>query len=312
MKHVPTLPTSGKRDRALALGNFDGVHRGHQAVLAATVAEARRLGIPACALTLEPHPRTFFNPGGAPFRLTLAPGRTRLLKACGMEEAIILPFDSALASLEAERFAQDILVGQFGAKHVVAGADFVFGKGRAGTMARLRDWAAPLGLGVTEIAPLGDDRGEAYSSTAVRIALAAGDLAAAERVLGRPWALSGMIVPGAARGRTLGVPTANMVLGAYQRPRFGVYAIRARRAEPDGVTLGPFFPGVANIGCRPTVDGATETLEFHLFDFDDRLYGQTWEVELRHFLRPEQAFPSLAALKDQIFRDIKNARALTA
>jgi riboflavin kinase/FMN adenylyltransferase len=190
-------------------------------------------------------------------------------------------------------------------QHAVAGFDFVFGHGRQGNMQNLQTWLGPHEIGVTEVTPFRDSDGEVFSSSRTREALQAGDLPAAERILGRRWFIAGMVIKGAQRGRTIGVPTANIALGEYLRPKFGVYAVRA---GPTGKPRS--FQGVANIGTRPTVDGKTELLEVHLFDFDSDIYGQEWEIELVDFIRPEQAFPDLDALRRQIAQDIEAAKAI--
>ena len=290
----------------LALGNFDGVHRGHEAVLRAAQEQARNLGLPTRVLTLEPHPRTLFRPDDPPFRLTPAPIKERLLRGLGVDEVFCLPFTRDVAGLSAAGF-MDLLVHAYGARHVVAGFDFVFGCQRSGTMPILSEGLAAFDVGVTEVPPFRDSQGDILSASRTRVALQQGDLALAESILGRPWAIAGTIAQGRHVARTLGFPTANVELGDTLRPQFGVYAITARRVGADEI-----FAGVANIGNRPTVDGVRELLEFHLFDFHEAIYGEAWEVELHRFLRPEQKFPDLAALKEQIGRDVEEARALAA
>jgi riboflavin kinase / FMN adenylyltransferase len=288
-----------------ALGNFDGVHRGHQAVIAAALDVARGLGLPVRVLTLEPHPRTLLAAPQTPFRLTLPSVKNRLLQELGVEEVVTLNFSPELASMTAEAFVEKILVQHYRAQHVVAGAEFVFGRGRTGTMQDMRVWLGPMGIGVTDVPPFRDEAGEIVSSSRLRTALHQGDLETAGKLLGRPWAISGVITRGGERGRTMGIPTANMELGETIRPPFGVYAVMAHRAG-DKVR----YPGAANIGVRPTVDGVHELMEFHLFHFQGDIYDQEWEVELHHFLRSEQKFSDLEALQDQIMRDITHAGAL--
>ncbi len=287
-----------------ALGNFDGVHRGHQAVVKTALEKARGMGVPARVLTLEPHPRSLFKPDIPPFRLTPAPAKQRLLHALGIEDVIVLPFTREFLQYPAQDFVQHILVTRYGAQHVVAGFDFVFGHNRAGTMTTLRAWLAPHSIGVTEVTPFRDSQGIVMSSSRTREALQAGDLPTAANILGRPWSIAGIVERGAQRGREMSVPTANIALGEYLRPEFGVYVVNAKRV--DGTTI---YQGVANIGVRPTVDGKTEMLEFHLFDVDRDIYGQEWEVELLAFLRPEQAFSGIDALRAQIMQDIEAAKA---
>jgi len=297
-------PSAVLKGGVFALGNFDGVHRGHQAVVKTSVEKARGMGAPARVLTLEPHPRSVFKPNIPPFRLTPPAAKTRFLRAMGIEDVIVLPFTQEFSHLPAQDFVQKILIENYGAQHVVAGFDFVFGHLRGGNMQNLRNWLAPHGIGVTEVTPFRDARGEVMSSSRTREALQAGDLRTAEHILGRPWSIAGTIQHGAERGRSMSVPTANIFLGEYLRPKFGVYVVNA------GPVNRPLkHQGVANIGSRPTVDGKTEMLEFHLFDFDGDIYGQEWEVELVDFIRPEQNFPDMEALRQQIMQDIETAKA---
>lgn len=287
----------------MALGNFDGVHRGHQAVIAAALDVARRNRWPAYVLTLEPHPRSLLAGPQKPFRLTPDSVKTRLLQQLGIDAVITLNFSPAFASQAAPTFVKEILIEHYQARHVVAGKYFVFGHKRAGTMQHMRQWLLPCGVGVTEVPALCDERGEPISSSRLRLALQNGELAAAQAMLGRPWSITGIVTAGSQRGRRMGFPTANVELGEYLRPPFGVYAIKARRTG-DGKVWG----GVANIGTRPTVGGVRERLEFHLFQPPGELYDQEWEVELHRFLRPEQTFASLQALQEQIERDIQAAK----
>jgi len=284
-----------------ALGNFDGVHCGHRQVIAATMDAARLLNVPANILTFEPHPRSVFVPDASPFRLTPFDIKEKLLKACGIDEVIALPFTLDFAQMTAQDFVDDILLKHYGAQHIVAGHDFTFGHNRAGTMHKLAEWLAPHNIPVTAIAPVGD--GEAFSSTRIRAFLQQGDVASATAMLGHAWVIEGEIVKGMQRGRTIGVPTTNISLGNFLRPKFGVYAVQAGRVG-EALTL----RGVANIGTRPTVDGVGENLEAHLFDFDQDIYGQKWQFALKRFIRPESKFETIDALKIQIARDIEAAR----
>lgn len=296
------------RGGVFALGNFDGVHHGHQAVIKAAIDKARGLGVPARVLTLEPHPRSLFKPHIPPFRLTPADVKIRLLRAMGVDNVLVKEFTPEFAGMPAEDFMQKILLDACGAQHIVAGFDFVFGHKRGGDMRLLRQWLATHGIGVTEVTPFRDRHGEVMSSSRTREALQQGDLATARHILGRSWSITGTIQHGSHRGTSIGVPTANIALGDYLRPKFGVYAIQA---GPVGQTLR--HQGVANIGNRPTVDGKTEWLEAHLFGFNQNIYGQTWEIELIDFIRPEQSFTSIEALRDQIAHDIETAKSrLTA
>jgi riboflavin kinase/FMN adenylyltransferase len=290
-----------------ALGNFDGVHRGHQAVVKAALDKARGINVPARVLTFEPHPRSLFKPDIAPFRLTPAPAKIRLLKALGIDEVIVRPFTPEFSQLSAQDFVQKVLLEDCGAQHVIAGFDFVFGHARGGNIRNLRSWLSPHNVGVTEVTPFRDSGGEIMSSSRTREALQQGDLQTARHILGRPWSIEGIVEHGAGMGRDLDAPTANIPLGEHLRPKFGVYAIHAGRVG------GPMlWQGVANIGTRPTVGGKAELLDFHLFDFFDDIYGEEWEIELIHFLRPEQRFPDIASLRAQIAKDIETARARLA
>jgi riboflavin kinase/FMN adenylyltransferase len=286
-----------------ALGNFDGVHGGHRAVVKTAIDKARGLGLPARVLTFEPHPRSLFKPHIPPFRLTPAPAKVRFLRALGVDDVIVRAFTPEFSQVAARDFVQQVLIKDCGAQHVVAGFDFVFGHERGGDMASLREWLSPSNVGVTEVTPFRDGQGNVMSSTRARELLQAGDMRGAARILGRPWSIAGIIEHGERRGHELSVPTANIALGEYLRPKFGVYAVEASRVgDPTR------YQGVANIGNRPTVDGTQEKLEFHLFDFYQDLYGQEWDVELIDFIRPERAFPDLEALRLQIMQDIEDAK----
>jgi riboflavin kinase/FMN adenylyltransferase len=273
-------------------------------VLKASIEKARGMGIAPRVLTLEPHPRSVFKPDIAPFRLTPEKAKIRFLHAYGIEDVIVQPFTTEFSQLPAPEFVEQILIRNYGAQHIIAGFDFVFGHLRAGNMHTLREWLAPYNIGVTEVTPFRDMHGDVMSSSRVRECLQHGDLATVQHILGRPWSIAGVIQHGSQRGRTLSVPTANIVLGEYQRPKYGVYVVNA---GPLGGSLK--HQGVANIGIRPTVDGNTELLEFHMFNFFQDIYGQEWEVELLDFIRPEKAFPDTEALRYQIMLDIEIAKA---
>ncbi len=302
LQMIGRAPPSAKGG-VFALGNFDGVHRGHQALIKVCIDKARSLGVPARVLTLEPHPRSVFNPHIDAFRLTPAEVKLRLLYALGIDDVIVQEFTPAFALVSAMDFANQILVDEFQAQHVIAGFDFVFGHRRGGDMNNLRTWLAAHGVGVTEVSPFRDSAGEIMSSSRTREALQQGDIETARHILGRDWTIAGVVQRGAQRGGTIGFPTANIALGDYLRPRYGVYAIEA---GPVGAR--PLYRGVANIGVRPTVDGKTELLEAHLFDFNGDLYGQELEVALIGFIRLEQAFPNVEVLKQQICQDVETAR----
>ncbi len=291
------------RGSVAALGNFDGVHAGHRAVLNHAAALAAQLDAPVSAAVFKPHPRRFFKPDTAPFRLMSDAQRVRALEEAGAARVFAIPFDRELAGMTPEAFVERVLAGRLGLRGVVTGADFRFGKDRAGGAEALRTIGAAFGI-TAETAP--EIRAEArkVSSTGVREALQAGDAEGASKLLGRPFAIEGEVIHGDRRGRTLGFPTANIALGDYLRPAFGVYAVRARI---DGETV--WRPGVANLGRRPTVDGADERLEAHLFDFHGDLYGRTLEVALDAFIRGERRFDGLEALTAQIAADSATARA---
>jgi riboflavin kinase/FMN adenylyltransferase len=306
IRHLRDLP-AGLTGAALAIGNFDGVHRGHQAVIAEAGRRARALGAPHLVVTFEPHPRAVFRPDDPPFRLTPRRAKLELFGALGVDATVVFRFNRAFASTEAKDFVRDVLVGGaqggLGARHVVIGENFCFGRGRAGTADFLRDQAPGAGFSVTAVPPEVDPEGAPYSSSRARELLRAGDPEGAAAILGRPFAIAGHVRHGDHRGRLLGFPTANLALGDHLRPRVGVYAVQARLADGGRV------PGVANLGERPTVGGRDVRLEAHLFDFSGDLYGQHIEVALLHYIRPEMKFPDLEALKRQIAADAADARA---
>lgn len=303
--HLPEAVRGG----VVALGNFDGVHRGHRAVVAAAAAAAERLRGPLAVFTFEPHPRAVFRPEDPPFRLTPFRIRERYIEALGVEAMIVAHFDAQFRHRTAEEFAAEVLAGGLAARHVVAGADFRFGQGRRGDMALLADLGAERGFGVTAVPPLLDAGGHVFSSSRARRALRAGNPEEAAHVLGRPWEIEGRVETGDRRGRLLGFPTANVPLGEYLRPRFGVYVVRAGL---DRGAATQWLGGVANIGERPSVGGTVPRLEAHLFDFTGDLYGHHLRVQLVSFLRPERRFPSLEALTSQITQDAAEARDILA
>jgi riboflavin kinase/FMN adenylyltransferase len=315
-RHYQHLPAAAT-DAVVAIGNFDGVHRGHRAVIGEAVRRARLLGCAVAVLTFEPHPRRFFRPDAPPFLLTRLRTKARVVAALGVDLLFVLRFDQALAKLTAEAFIDDVLVGGLRVRHVVVGYDFVFGQGRRGTPELLRARLATHGIEATimpavaapQDEPDADSEGAIYSSTGVRDALKAGDPRAAARLLGRPFEIEGHVRRGDARGRLLGFPTANIWLGDYVRPAFGVYAVRARFIEGGAAVA---RDGVANLGLRPTFGGVEPRLEVHLFDHAGDLYGKRLCVELIDFLRPERKFDGLDALKAQIAADAAAARRILA
>lgn len=288
------------RGAAVALGNFDGVHLGHAAVLDA----ARAPGLALGCLTFEPHPRQHFRPQDPPFRLTLAPEKFSALAAHGVDFVYELAFDEALSRMPADTFVREVLVAGLGVARAACGEDFVFGHRRGGDVALLRRLGAELGFAVAIASPVMAADGTVVSSSSVRDALASGDLFRARALLGRLPALAGEVAHGDKRGRTIGFPTANILLGAQQEPRHGVYAVRA-------VIDGRSVPGVANVGVRPTVGAPTAPLlEAHFFDLAMDLYGRRLVVDLHAFLRAERKFSGLDALKAQIAADAAEARRL--
>lgn len=293
------------RGGIVALGNFDGFHIGHQAVVGRAVALARQAGRPAIVATFDPHPIAHFRPQALPFRLTTLDQRERLFAAAGADAMLVFRFDGDLADVTAEDFVTDRLIARAGAAGVVTGEDFTFGKGRGGNTRVLAELGAANGLAVETVGPVADG-GEAVSSSRIRDALQAGDCTTATRLLTRPFAVEGVVQHGDKVGRTIGYPTANLALGSYLRPRYGIYAVRGRLAD------GRVLDGAANLGVRPTFDPPKELLEPYFFDFYGDLYGETIEVELHAHLRDEMKFDSLDALKAQMAQDCDTARGLLA
>lgn len=293
------------RGGVIALGNFDGFHAGHQAVVGRAVRHARDEGRPAIVATFDPHPVRFFKPDVPPFRLTTLAQRLELFGAAGADAMLVLPFDAALAGTSAEDFITGLLLDRFGAKGVVTGADFVFGKGRGGDVVTLADHARRLGFFTEMVAPV-DDAEEVISSSRIREALQAGDCAEATRLLTRPFTVRNVVQHGDKNGRLLGFPTANLEMGQYLRPRYGIYAVTGRL--PDGRML----KGAANLGIRPSFDPPKELLEPHFFDFAEDLYGQEIDVAFHAFIRPEAKFDAMDALMAQIAADCDAAKALLA
>lgn len=289
---------------ALAIGNFDGVHRGHRAVLDAARTAGQAAGCRLGAMIFEPHPRKFFHPEKPLFLLTPAERKLALFADHGLDFAAVLPFDTELSSLTAERFVAQVLVGAFGIRHAVTGYDFFFGKGREGTAAALRGFGEAYGFGVTIVEPVGDS-GEIYSSTRVRELLAEGDVAAAAEMLGYWWSVSGIVESGAGRGKGLGFPTANVRLHRDQALGHGIYAVRV---HVDGAV----HDGAAYLGTRPTFDAGPPLLEVFLLDFDGNLYGRHIEVAFIGFVRPDAKFRSGTDLAAQMEADVAKARAILA
>jgi riboflavin kinase / FMN adenylyltransferase len=287
------------RGAILALGNFDGFHRGHQAVVGEAIAWASAEGRPCIVATFDPHPVRHFKPDAEPFRLTTLDQRHELFAAAGADAMLVFHFDREMASESAEQWADGMIKGHIGAAGVVTGEDFTFGKARGGNPALLRQ----RGVETRTVGAVHDAAGP-ISSSRIREALKAGDCAEATRLLTRPFAIRGVVQHGDKLGRTIGYPTANMPLGSYLRPLYGIYAVTG--TLPGGRVV----QGAANLGIRPTFDPPKELLEPFFFDFGGDLYGQEIEVAFHHFLRGEAKFDSLEALTAQMELDCDQARAL--
>lgn len=296
LDHREPMPET-LRGAILALGNFDGFHQGHQAVVGEAVAWAREEGRPCIVATFDPHPMRHFRPDAEPFRLTTLDQREELFAAAGAQAMLVFHFDGAMAGMEAGQWAEGMISRHLGASGIVTGEDFTFGKGRGGNPDLLRQ----RGVRTRTVAPVHDEQGP-ISSSRIRDALKAGDCETATRLLTRPFAIRGEVCHGDKRGRTIGFPTANMELGAYLRPRYGIYAVTG--TLPGGEVL----LGAANLGVRPTFDPPRELLEPYFFDFSGDLYGQEIEVALHHFLRPEAKFDNVEALVAQMQHDCEAAR----
>ncbi|WP_294287185.1 bifunctional riboflavin kinase/FAD synthetase [uncultured Sphingomonas sp.] len=289
------------RGGIVALGNFDGFHLGHQVVAGAAIARARAEGRPALIATFDPHPVRYFKPDAAPFRLTTLDQRERLFAEAGADAMLVFAFDARLAGLDARAFVTERLLGHVGAAGVVTGEDFTFGRGKSGNVAVLRALGAEFGFSVDTVGPVVDD-GAVVSSSRIREALQAGRPREAAALLTRPFAVQGAVQGGAKLGRTIGYPTANIDMGKYLRPAYGIYAVRGRLAD------GRVLMGAANLGIRPMFEPPVELLEAYFFDFAEDLYGQMIEVELIEYLRPEARFDGLEALQAQMAADCARAR----
>lgn len=301
--HRDPVPDS-LRGAVVALGNFDGFHLGHQRVVAEAIDWARSEGRPAIVATFDPHPVRHFAPHIPPFRLTSLDQREELFMAAGADAMLVFDFDDALASTSAEDFVGKLLAGHLGAAGVVTGEDFTFGQGRRGNLALLAEEGGKYGIGALAVGPV-LDRGTPISSSRIRDALKAGDCEGATRLLTRPFAIRGTVQHGDKRGRVLGYPTANLDIGKYLRPRYGIYAVTGRL-----LASGQELQGAASLGMRPSFDPPKELLEPFFFDFEGDLYGQEIEVLLHHYLRPEAKFDTLEALAAQMAEDCERARNL--
>ena len=305
LDHRAPLPDP-LRGAIIALGNFDGFHRGHQAVAREAIEWARAEGRPAIIATFDPHPVSFFKPGAEPFRLTTLEQRQELYLAAGATAMLVFHFDGELAGTSAEDFVRILLAERLGVAGVVTGEDFTFGKGRTGNRALLEQLGREVGIATRAVPPVMDD-GAPISSSRVREALRMGDPQEAARLLTRPFAIRGVVEHGDKRGRTIGFPTANLHIEHYLRPKYGIYAVTGRI-----LATGQELNGAANIGVRPQFTPPKELLEPYFFDFSGDLYGQEIEVAFHHFLRPEARFDSLEALVTQMEKDCADARFLLA
>jgi len=301
LRSSTSFPVSA-RGAVAAIGNFDGVHLGHRALIASAKASAAEKGKPLAVITFEPHPRRFFMPSAPPFRLDALETKARVLSELGVAFVLAMPFDAALAKQSPEEFVDHILERDLGLSHVVVGYDFTFGKARAGDTKMLAELGRKHGIGVTVIAPQGDTA-EVFSSTRVRRLLEAGEVAEANRILGRPWEIVGVVEHGDKRGRELGYPTANVALTDFLVPKHGIYAVRC-------MVDGESHDGVASLGIRPTFDQTDVKLEVYLFEFAGDLYGQTMRVEFHGFIRPEEKFEGIEPLKAKIAADVEAAKGI--
>ena len=291
------------RGAIIALGNFDGFHRGHQAVAGEAIAWAKAEGRPSIIATFDPHPVRFFKPDVPPFRLTTLEQRQELYLAAGATAMLVFHFDGELAGTSAEDFITDILLDRFGAHGVVTGGDFTFGKQAKGNVDLLRDFGGPLGLQSRVVEAVTEDG--VISSSRIREALREGKPELATELLTRPFAIRGIVEHGDKRGRTIGYPTANLAIDSYLRPKYGIYAVTGKV-----LSTGQILKGAANIGIRPQFEPPKELLEPYFFDFSGDLYGQEIEVAFHHFLRGEAKFDSLEELTAQMEKDCDEARRL--
>ncbi len=287
----------------VAIGNFDGVHRGHQAVLGQAVNLAKANSVPATVLTFEPHPRTYFKPDAPVYRLTDAPTKAQLLKSIGFDSVVEHVFDSNFSSTPAGAFVEDVLIGIFAASHVVTGYDFHFGKGRQGSPQFLMQAGEEHGFSATIVTAFSDEGGEVVSSSRIRECLANGQLAEANGLLGYSYHASGEVIKGKQLGRTLGYPTANVSMPAETTLKHGIYAVRVRLAD------GSLHNGVASYGRRPTFDNGEALLESFIFEYSGDLYGQEITIYLDAWLRGEEKFDSADALVEQMDKDSEEAKA---
>jgi riboflavin kinase/FMN adenylyltransferase len=292
------------RHAVVAIGNFDGVHRGHQALVSIAIERARAKGCAAGVMLFEPHPREFFKPDEPHFHLTSLEQKLAVLDQLGLDFAVVVPFNAEFANLSATEFVERVLVGALAISHAVIGYDFFFGKSRGGTPDMLWQAGEKLGFEVTVLAPVAEE-GEVFSSSAIRMHLAQGDVKGAAHALGRFWSVRGKVVDGTRRGREIGFPTANIPLARGTALAHGIYAVRV---DVDGQR----YDGAAYLGTRPTFDNGHPVLEVFMFDFSGDLYGKDMEVELVAFIRGDRKFANVEALKAQMDADCAKAREILA
>ena len=305
VRHWQSTPADA-RGAVVAIGNFDGVHLGHRAVVERGRHIARSLGAPLAVLTFEPHPRQVLAAPAEPFRLTPFRAKARHLAGLGIEILYVARFDRAFAAREPAAFVADVVAAGIGARHVVVGHDFAFGRARAGTVAMLGEIGESLGVGVTSIEAAGTGT-EVHSASRARRLLAAGEVAALPAVLGRYWEIDGHVIAGDRRGRTIGFPTANLRTAGILHPARGVYALWAQPRDDER-----WYQAVANLGRRPTFDKTEDLLEVHIFDYAGDLYGKRLRAAFADRVRPERRFDGIEALKAQIAADCDTARAILA
>ena len=305
LRHFENVPDGLKRS-VVAIGSFDGIHRGHQEVIGKAGRLATELGAPQGVVTFEPHPRSFFAPNATPIRLTPFRTRAQLIEALGVDLLVVLHFDEALSRMSAEDFAAKVLGEGLAVRHVVVGDNFHFGHKRKGDVGLLRQMGRQCGFDVSVIERIRGPGGDPYSSTLIRQYLQQGNPTRAALLLGRYFEMEGRVQKGEALGRSLGYPTANIDVGDVLLPAFGVYAVRAAVERGGGDIR--WHAGVANLGVRPTVGGADPLLEVHLFDFDEEIYGVHMRVALVEFQRPEVKFDSLEEMRLQMREDERQAR----
>ncbi|MEE2996509.1 MAG: bifunctional riboflavin kinase/FAD synthetase [Pseudomonadota bacterium] len=305
-RHVTGLPDF-VRDSSVAIGNFDGVHLGHQAVVKEASMYAQKLSVPLSVITFEPHPRRYFRPEEPTFQLTPLGSKVRRFESIGVEQLLVVHFDAETSKITHDEFVETFITGGFCAKHVTVGYDFVFGAARRGDVDYLRERAASDGFELSVVEPVKDVSGTIYSSTNIRNFLVNGDPLGAARLLGRPWEVEGRVIKGDQRGRQIGFPTANISIEDYVEPALGVYAVWAG-VEEGGVTS--WHMGCANVGRRPTFEKDDVNCEVYIFDFTDDIYDKILRVALVEYIRPEKKFDGVAQLREQIALDSHDARNL--